>query len=186
MTDVSCARRAADWLTRNVAVILLELTTTTLLTLTPFPWTVTLAGDVKFVPLSVTVSLAPRDAALGASDVKVGFVGAVFTVKGSAALLPAVVAAVTLRAPLAAVAAMTKVAVSLAELTTETPVTETPVPLTAIVVPGRKFEPASVTATLVPCIPPLGEIEVRTGATGGAVTVTVAEPIADGETVLAA
>jgi len=97
-----------------------------------------------------------------------------------------VVATVTLRAPLAAVAAMTKVAVSLVELTTVTPLTETPVPLTAIVVPGWKLDPTSVTATLVPCVPLFGEIEVSTGASGGEVIVTVAEPVADGETVLAA
>jgi hypothetical protein len=76
VTVVSCVRRVADWLTRKVAVILLELTTTTLLTLTPLPCTATVAGEVKFVPFSVTVTLAPRDTALGASDVKVGFTGA--------------------------------------------------------------------------------------------------------------
>ncbi len=168
-------------------MILLELTTTTLLTLTPLPCTATVAGEVKFVPFSVTVILAPRDAAPGASDVRVGFTGAgAFTVKVWAALLPAVVATVTLRAPTAAVAAITNVAVSLVELATVTPVTETPVPLTATVVPGRKLDPASVTATLVPCVPPFGVIEVSTGAAGGDVTVTVAEPVADGETVLAA
>ena len=187
VTDVSCARRAADWLTRNVAVILLELTTTTLLTLTPLPWTVTLAGEVKFVPVSVTVILAPRDAALGASDVRVGFTGAgKFTVKGCAALVPALVEMVTLRAPMTALEAMTNVAVTLLELTTVTPVTETPVPLIATVAPAWKLEPLRVTATFVPCVPLLGAMEVRTGAAGGEVMVTTAVPTAEGETVLAA
>ena len=76
VTDVLCAWRAADWLTRKVAVILVELTTTTLLTLTPLPCTATVAGEVKFVPFSVTVTLAPRDAAFGCSDVNVGLTGA--------------------------------------------------------------------------------------------------------------
>ena len=50
-------------LTRKLAVIVVELTTTTLLTLAAPPWTVTVAGDVKLVPLSVTFTVALRAAA---------------------------------------------------------------------------------------------------------------------------
>ena len=51
-------------------MILLELTTATLLTRYPAACTATVAGEVKFVPVMVTVTLAPRDAALGDSEVK--------------------------------------------------------------------------------------------------------------------
>jgi hypothetical protein len=80
-TDVLRERRVADEFTWKVAVIVVELTTTTLLTLVAPPWTATVAGDVKLVPVSVTFTVAPRGAAFGASDVKVGFAGGVFTVK---------------------------------------------------------------------------------------------------------
>jgi hypothetical protein len=49
-----------------------------------------------------------------------------------------------------AVAAMTKVAVICVELTTVTPVIETPVPLTATAAPDWKLAPVSVTATFAP------------------------------------
>jgi hypothetical protein len=112
---------------------------------------VTVAGEVKFVPVSVTVTVLPRVAEFGASDVNVGFAGAgTFTVKDCAALLPALVVTVTLCAPVDAVALITNVAVIFVPLTTVTPVAETPLPPMATAAPARKLEPVSVTETLVP------------------------------------
>ena len=59
-------------------------------------------------------------------------------------------------------------------------------PPIATVAPAWKLEPLRVTATLVPWVPLLGAIELSTGTAGGAVTVTVAVPMAEGDTVLAA
>ena len=61
-----------------------------------------------------------------------------------------------------------------------------PVPPIPSVAPALKFDPVSVTETLVPWVPLFGEIELSTGAPTGAVIVTVALPVAEGETVLAA
>ena len=112
VTVVFRERREAPELTWKLAVIVVGLTTTTLLTVTEPPCTVTEAGLWKLVPVSVTVTVAPRGAPLGASDVRVGFAdtGAV-TVNDCGALTPAPVETVTLRAPVAAAAPMLKVAV---------------------------------------------------------------------------
>ena len=78
-----------------------------------------------------------------------------------------------------------KVAVICVVLTTVTLLTEIPPPLTATVAPETKFEPVNVTATEVPCVAELGEIEVSTGAGGaGATTVTDADPTAEGVSAL--
>ena len=82
VTDVLRERRVADELTWKVAVIVVEFTTTMLLTLVAPPWTATVAGAVKLVPTSVTFTVEPRVAAFGVSDVRVGFAGGAFTVKG--------------------------------------------------------------------------------------------------------
>jgi hypothetical protein len=81
---------------------------------------------------------------------------------------------------------MTNVAVIRVALTAVTPVAETPLPLMATAAPAWKLEPASVTETLVPCVPLLGVTELSTGAAGGEVTVTTAVPMAEGESTLAA
>jgi hypothetical protein len=97
VTVVSRERRPAVELTWKLAVMVVEFTTTTLLTVTVPPCTVTVAGEVKLVPLSVTVTVLPRVAAFGVSDASVGLAGAgAFTVNDWAALLPALVVTVTL------------------------------------------------------------------------------------------
>ena len=137
--------------TWKVAVIAVGLTTATFETATSLPDTLTVAGEVKFVPVSVTVTVAPRRAALGASEDSVGLgAGAALTVKDWAALVPPLVVTVTLWEPVAAVGAMTKVAVMRAELTTVTLATDTPAPPMAMVAPGLKLDPVSVTGTLAP------------------------------------
>jgi hypothetical protein len=81
-------RRDAVVLTWKVAVIVVKLTTTTLLTVTTLPSTLTAAGDVKLVPRRVMFTIAPRPALLGLSEFNAG---------GAAA--PAVI--VTLAIPMA-------------------------------------------------------------------------------------
>jgi hypothetical protein len=72
-------------------------------------------------------------------------------VKVTAPLVPPAVLTVTLRAPVAAVALITSVAVSDVPLVTFTEVPVTPAPLIATVVaPEIKLVPANVTGTLVP------------------------------------
>ena len=187
VTVVLCDRREAVALTWKVAVIVVALTTTALLTDTAVPCTVTVAPAVKFAPVRVTVTVAPRAAEFGESEARAGLAdtGAV-TVNDWDALVPAVVVMVTLRVPVAAAAAMAKVAVMVVELTTARLVADTPAPEMATAAPGWKLAPVSVTATLEPCVPLLGAIELRTGAVGGAVTVTVAAPVAEGDAALAA
>ena len=68
-------------------------------------------------------------------------------------LVPPAVVTVTERAPVAAAASITKVAVSEVPLPTTMLLTVTPVPLTATVVPAMKLVPVSVTATVAPCVP---------------------------------
>jgi hypothetical protein len=81
---------------------------------------------------------------------------------------------------------MANAAVIFVALTTVTFETETPEPLTTSVAPAAKLEPLRVTGTLVACDPLLGVIELRTGAGGGTVIVTVADPAAEGDAALAA
>ena len=63
---------AAVPLTRNVAVTVVEFTTSTLLTDMPLPCAFTVAGVVKLVPLIVTVAVAPRLERFGESELNVG------------------------------------------------------------------------------------------------------------------
>jgi hypothetical protein len=72
-------------------------------------------------------------------------------VKVTGPLVPACVLTVTLRAPVAALASITSVAVSDVPLVTFTDVPVTPVPLIArVVAPATKLVPVNVTGTLVP------------------------------------
>jgi hypothetical protein len=121
------------------------------------------------------------------SEIRVGFpITGTVTVNDCVALVPALVVTVTPWAPVPAVAPIVKLAVIWVALTTVTLAAVTPVPPIATVAPGRKLEPFKVTETFVPWVPVLGAIELRMGAAGGAVTVTVAVPTAEGETLLAA
>lgn len=97
LTVVFREEREADRPTRKVAVMVVELTTMTLLTVTPLPLTATVDEGVKLVPVSVTFTTAPRAATFGVSLLKVGFAatGAV-TLNDWATLVPAVVLTVTL------------------------------------------------------------------------------------------
>jgi hypothetical protein len=74
VTVVSREWRVADRLTRKIAVMDVGLTTTTSLTVTPPPATVTVAGAVKLLPVMTTCRVAPRGPEFGASEFRTGFV----------------------------------------------------------------------------------------------------------------
>jgi hypothetical protein len=103
------------------------------------------------------------------------------TVKFTAPLVPADVDTFTLLVPVAAEEEIVKVAVIRVELTTVILLAVTPEPLTAIVAAEMKFVPVRVTATLLPCFPLTGEIEVSVGA--GVLTVKVTGLVVPAEVV---
>jgi len=72
LTVVLLECRVAILLMWKLAVMVVELTTTTLLTVTPPFCTVTLAGEVKLVPEAVTLMTVPRLPEFGLSEVSVG------------------------------------------------------------------------------------------------------------------
>ena len=92
----------------NVAVICVELTTVTLLTVTPAALTLTVAPGTKLVPVRVTFTLAPGAPVLGLIEVSVVVSG--LMVKLTALLVPPAVVTVTLAEP-DALAAIANVAV---------------------------------------------------------------------------
>ena len=115
----------------------------------PVPCSLTWDAEVKFVPVSVTLTDEPSAPLEGAIDASVGRPPVALTVNGAVPLVPAVVVTEILRAPVAAVAAMTRVAVALVVLTTDT--FETVMPLPALMVRGAtKPVPVSVTGTEEP------------------------------------
>jgi hypothetical protein len=157
----------------NVAVICVALTTTTLLTVTPLPLRFTVEPAPKFVPVNVTGTLVPCTPLFGPTEVSVG--AAAFTVNVTPPLFCPPDVTVTVSPPVGAPAAIWNVAVICVVLTTTTPLTVTPLPLTFTVEPAPKFVPVNVTGTLVPCTPLAGLTELSVGA--AAVTVNVIPPL---------
>jgi hypothetical protein len=169
----------------KVAVIWVRLFTLTLPTVTPGP-ALTMAPEVKLAPVSVTGTLAPCVPLLGLMLVNVG--SPTVIVKTTALLVPLEVVTLTLAGPVAALAAMVKVAVIWVRLFTLTPPTVTPGPALTMA-PEVKLAPVNVTGTLAPCVPLLGLMLVNVGsptlivkATGllvplEVVTVTLAGPV---------
>ena len=132
------------------------LPTTTLLTVTSLPLTVTVvAPTAKLVPISVIATVAPWMPSFGVTLVSVGAPGGgrpIVKIRGP--LVPMAVVTVTVREPSAAAGSITKLAVSDVLLLTVTLVTVAPLPPTATVVaPATKLVPVSVTATVVPRMP---------------------------------
>ena len=116
--------------------IIVELLTKRLLTITPSPKVTVVPPTTKRAPNSETFSVAPRAPVLGLMSSRIG--GGALIVKGCAPLVPGVVT-VTVRAPTAAAASITKLAVSDVVLPTTTELTVTPAPLTATVVAPMKL-----------------------------------------------
>ena len=131
-----------------VASIIVELLTKRLLTITPSPKVTVVPPTTKRAPNSETFSVAPRAPVLGLMSSRIG--GGALIVKGCAPLVPPGVVTVTVRAPTAAAASITKLAVSDVVLPTTTELTVTPAPLTATVVAPMKLVPVSVTVTVAP------------------------------------
>src|SRR5262245_52544973 len=150
----------------KVAVIVVALTTSRLVTVMSMPTLRVVSPTMKPVPVRVTGTEVPRMPLAGLIAVSVGAPGIV-TTKDCAPEVPAPVVTVTMRPPAVALAATVKVAVIDVGLTTLTLLTVTPLPLVAMVAPATKLVPVSVTATAVPRTPTLGTREVRVGAPGG-------------------
>jgi hypothetical protein len=93
----------------KVAVICVELTTATLLTVTPVPETLTVAPETKLVPVKVTETAVPLAPLVGERDASVGAVEV--TVNVTAPLVPYSVVTLILRDPAVAVEAIVRLAV---------------------------------------------------------------------------
>jgi hypothetical protein len=156
-----------------------EFTTVTPLTETPPPETLTDVTPVRLVPVRVTGTLVPRVPEVGAIEVSAG-AGGFTTVKVIGLLVPVVVVTVTFLPEAVAPAEIVNVAVIVVELTTLTPLTETPPPPTLIVAGLDRLAPVRVTGTVVPRVPELGAMEANVGAAGLTtvnVTASVVVPI---------
>jgi hypothetical protein len=144
------------------------LVTATSVTATPEPLTATVvAPAMKLVPEKSCAGLVPvapsgcRRLAMVGNE---GAVAAATMVNGTLALDPAAVLTVTFRAPAAAAASMTKLAVIAERLCTVIALTVTPAPLTATVVePVTKPAPFRVTETVDPAVPVAGAIVASVG-----------------------
>ena len=149
----------------KVAVIVVEFTTVTPLTVTPPPATATavLARPlVKLVPVSVTATVLLRAPTLGAIEVSVG--AAAFTVKVVLLLVPTGVVTVTFLVFCAAALDIARVAAILVEFSTVKLLTVTPVPDTVTAVAPFRLVPVRITGTLLFLTPVLGALEVKVGA----------------------
>src|SRR4029079_14358481 len=134
--------------------------------LTPVPLIATLvAFTMELVPVRVAVNDIPGFPVFGWTVVNVGAgIGGACTVNVCALLVPPAVVTVTLRAVVAAFAAIVNVTVKLVVLDTFGVPTVIPVPLTATVVPPiTKFVPVSVTSTAFPATPKFGCTFVNVG-----------------------
>ena len=103
-----------------------------LVCVSPPPCSLTCDPEVKFVPVSVTLTAVPSAPLEGAIVVSVGSPPTPFTVNAAVPLVPAVVVTEMLRAPVAAVAAIVNIAVALVLLTTDTFETVIPLPLLTV------------------------------------------------------
>src|ERR1700710_457404 len=95
----------------------------------PAPTSLTCDAEVKFVPVSVTLTDVPLAPLEGVPEESVGRVLATVTVNVVELLVPPAVVTETLEAPSVAPAAIVSVAVALVPLTTDTFDTVIPLPL---------------------------------------------------------
>jgi hypothetical protein len=168
----------------KVAVTVPEFTTWTLVTLTPPP-TVTPAppvpesAPVRLVPVSVTLTAAPRTPVAGLIPVNVG-APREMTVKGVELLGPPPPGTVTVTflAPRVAPVLIVKAALTCVSFCTAIPLTVTPPPPpdTLIAVVPVSPLPKRLTANVVPRTPWFGEIDWSTGPFTVKVTVPLVPP----------
>ena len=147
----------------KVAVTWVAETTVRLVTGISPPIPVMAKAPVRLVPVKVTVTGVPRAPEVGVMDVNVGAGGAV-TVKVTGLVKPPGVETLTVRAVAGARFAMVNVAVTEVSLTTTRLLMVIPGPVTLMRKAPVRFVPVSVTLTLVPRRPVLGEMEVSVGA----------------------
>jgi hypothetical protein len=158
----------------NVTVKLVVLATLGVPTAMPVPLRFTLVAPItKFVPVNVTSTTFPATPKFGCTFVNVGCCAdGACTVNVCALLVPPNVVTVTLRAVVAAFAAIVNVTVKLVVLVTFGVPTVMPAPLTfTLVAPITKFVPVKVTSTAFPATPKFGCTFVNVGC--GAWTVNV-------------
>lgn len=148
--------------TARLAVIWVLLATVTPDAVTPEAPILRVAGETKFIPVSVTGVLVLSDAELGLIDVRVGMGCA--TVKVIEPLVTLFIVTLTLWPPSAAPVATLKVAVICVPLTTDTLEAVTPEPEMLRITGETKFVPVSVTGTLTPGAPEEGLTDVKVGA----------------------
>lgn len=128
----------------KTALTAVALATETEVAITPVPLTVTVAPETKLVPVRFTSKFVPAVPEAGAIEVNVGLGLAALIVNVAALLVPAVVETERLRAPVAAFAAIVKVAEICPAFTTVTFDAVTPVPPTATArFPNRNYFPLS-------------------------------------------
>jgi len=165
VTNTVCAPVGAPAAIVNVVVIVVALDTVTAPVVIPVPLKLTVAGDTKFVPVSVIVPVVvPWALIVWLSEVSVG---AAATVKGFPAEVPPAVITITFCDPRVAPMAMVNVAVSEVALVTLMLEAVIPVPLKVMLVaPVWKFVPVSVSVTIPPCAPMVTLSEVSVGAGG--------------------
>jgi len=147
-----------------------------LVCVSPEPCSLTCVAEVKFVPVSVTLTDVPLAPLEGVTEASVGRVLAAVTVNDVELLVPPAVVTETLEAPSVAPAAIVSVAVALVPLTTDTLDTVIPLPL-LMVMGATKPVPVRVTGTDDPCAPLEGLMEVRVGTTAAAVTLKETLPL---------
>jgi hypothetical protein len=144
----------------------------------PPPLTATVVPlAVKLVPVSVTGTLVPCVPEVGLIEVSVGG-GGLTTVNPTLLVLPIGVFTLTFLVDNGAVPVSVMFALTVVEFTTVTPVTETPPPdtLTVVVPVVGKLVPVSVTGTVVPRAPDVGEIEASVAPCTVNVTVLLVPP----------
>jgi hypothetical protein len=153
--------------------MVVEFTTTTLETVIPelLPVEIVVPVDAKLVPVSVTFTGLPRIPDDGEMDASVG-AGDATTAKPPVFVAPFGDTA-KLRVPTVAFWVMTRLAVMVVAFTTwKVPeAIDTPFPSPVMPVAPAKYWPVSVTGTVVPWVPVLGEMDVIVGP----MTVKVAE-----------
>ena len=153
-----------------LAVILVELTTTTVVNVTPVG-PVTFAPVTKPVPVRVTLGDVPRAAVDGLMDVKVG--AAMIVTQPVQVPFPPVVVTVTVRVPSAAVPVIVALAVMVVAFTTTTFDMVAPVPVTLTFAPVTNPVPVTVTGTLVAPAASMFGLRLDTVGAGGNVVVVV-------------
>ena len=165
----------------KVAVALVALTTDTFETVIPLPL-LKVRGATKPVPVRVTGTDEPCDPLEGLMEVRVGTTAADVMLKETLPLVPPAVVTDTLCPPVAAFAAIVKVAVAVVALTTDT--FETVIPLPLLRLRGAtKPVPVRVTGIDAPWAPVEGLMEVRVGTTAAAVTLKETFPLVPADVV---